>query len=75
MTQDKADFNGIIAKAASCVSVSGSWFKKTFDRNAYGTMLFQTVLTRFIVVVNLHHSILYVGHFVISEDWKSDANL
>lgn len=37
--------------------------------------LFETVLTRFIVVVHPHHSILYMGHFVISKDRKSDANL
>lgn len=35
----------------------------------------EAVLTRFVVVVHLHHGILYVGHFVISEEWKSDANL
>lgn len=35
----------------------------------------ELVLTGLVVVVKLHHSVLYVGHFVISEEWESDANL
>ena len=35
----------------------------------------EVVLTSFIVVVNLHHSVLHTGHFVVSDNWKSDADL
>lgn len=37
--------------------------------------MWETVLTRFIVVINQHHGITDPRHFVVSDDGKSDANL
>lgn len=39
------------------------------------TTVFTVVLTWLIVVINVHHSVVHAGHFVVSDEGKVDTNL